>query len=54
MGSCLDIFDKLTLKYRSPTGLVAYGSHYTVVVVDPIELKVIQTLDKHKALIVKV
>lgn len=34
--------------------MVAYGSHYTVVIVDPVQLKVVQTLDKHKAPIVKI
>ena len=39
---------------RSSTGLLAYGSNYSVVVVDTIHLQVIQTLDKHKTSVVKV
>jgi len=39
---------------RSPTGLLAYGSNHTVVIVDTIQLQVVQTLDKHKTAVVNV
>jgi hypothetical protein len=47
----------MTINYfycRSPTGLLAYGSNHTVVIVDTIQLQVVQTLDKHKTAVVKV
>jgi hypothetical protein len=43
-----------TFGSRSPCGLLAYGSNFTVVVVDSIQLQTIQTLDRHKAPVVKV
>ncbi|XP_043230109.1 WD repeat-containing protein 11-like [Amphibalanus amphitrite] len=35
-------------------GLLAYSCNYTVVVIDPLTQQLVQTLDKHKALVTKV
>ena len=39
---------------RGWQGLLAYSCNYTVVVVDPLTQQLVQTLDKHKALVTKV
>lgn len=42
------------LFFRGWQGMLAYGCQDVVVVVDPNTVQIIQTLDKHKAYIVKV
>lgn len=40
--------------FRGYHGLLAYGSNYTVVVIDTQNIQPIQCLDKHKAIVNKV
>lgn len=40
--------------FRAGHGLLAYGSNYTVVVVDTLNVQVVQCLDRHKSMVKKV
>lgn len=42
------------LIFRGNQGLVAYGSNYTVVIVDTTNVQPVQCLDRHKSLVNKV
>ena len=50
----LSLTDSRCSGRRGWQGLLAYSSNYTVVVVDPLTQQLVQTLDKHKALVTKV
>ena len=46
--------NKRAIDWSDRSGLIAYGSHGSVVIVDPITFQVVQTLDDHKSSVTRV